>query len=110
MNGKSKTCSFGATLPQIAVPDTMKSTRPSCSCWTTSRSWPSVLLGKMRTVTAPPVAASASSRNVSPKTCSAVVPDAIECDSRSTSGPRSARDRQPAASAAAPRPARNARR
>ena len=96
MNGKSKTCSFGATLPQMAVPETMKSTRPSWSCCTTSRSWPSVPLGNTRIVTAPPVASSASSRNVLPKTWSAVVPAAIECDSRSTSGPRSVRDRHPA--------------
>ena len=58
--GSRSTCSLGATLPQMAVPDTMKSTRPSWSCWTTSRSCPSVPLGKSRTVTAPPVIASAS--------------------------------------------------
>ena len=97
MKGKSKTCSFGATLPQMAVPETMKSTSPSWSCCTTSRSWPSVPLGKTRMVTAPPVASSASRRNVSPKTWSAVVPDAIECDRRRTSAPRSVRDRHPAA-------------
>ena len=88
----------------------MKSTSPSWSCCTTSRSWPSVPLGKTRTVTAPLVAASASSLKVSPKTCSDVVPAAIECDRRRTRRPPSVRERQPAASAAAPTPERNARR
>ena len=88
----------------------MKSTSPSWSCWTTSRSCPSVPLGNTRIVTAPPVAASARVRKVSPKVWSEVTPGAMECESRSTRGPRTVRNRQPAATALVPRPARNSRR
>ena len=61
-------------------------------------------------MTAPPVAASACWRKRSPKTWSAVGPAVIECDSRRTIRPRSERERQPAASADVPSPARNSRR
>src|SRR4051812_21677023 len=109
-NGKSNSCSFGATLPQMAVPETMKSTSPSCSCWTTSRSWPSVPLGNRRTFTAPPLIASTACPKRSPNTCSAVLPAVIECDRRKMSAPRSPRPRHAGATAAAPTAAMNRRR
>ncbi len=96
--------------PRSPMPETMKSIRPSWTCWTVSRSWPSVPLAKTRTITAPLVVRSTISLKVWPSTCSDVGPAVIECDRRRMRRPPSRRERQPAASAAAPTPERNARR